>query len=379
MRKKSIGYLAIAGIAVMGLIGVSASVALAADSPGSTGKYFLVKSADGTAVSAGSTNPWAADVSGSPEASNTSYDKVFTGPSNSTAVRTFISPRGSEANRSQWNASALSGFQNATTKTVLLPNANLSGQDTIEGNSTSAGAAAVKAAGGNYSVGLAFFNGNSIVATYFTYITVTQGTGAWTFETPDGPVAPPSGSFSSDLNVPVAAAADGVLNLVRPSATVVNFLSAGLVSGLSNSTGTLGQFSVVDERVVSKPGWKLRTTVGDFTDGSNHTISKAQLGLEPVLVSSTATGVTLGTTQVAGSGTYPSTFATAPVNSGVGTTVFNANMRFIAPAASTPGTYHSTLTIDLIAPHPRDFAACSLRPCSACRLLWATFLWMNQL
>ena len=162
--------------------------------------------------------------------------------------------------------------------------------DRAEANATS-GAADVKGAGGNYSVGLAFFNGTSIVATYFTYVTVTQGTGAWTFETPDGPVAPPSGTFNSQLNVPVAAAADGVLNLVRPTATVVNFVSAGLVSGLSNSTATLGQLSVVDERVVSKPGWKLRTTVVDFTDGNGHTISKGQLGLEPVFVSSTATGV----------------------------------------------------------------------------------------
>ncbi|MCA0216158.1 MAG: hypothetical protein LCH43_02255 [Actinobacteria bacterium] len=352
MKKKAI-YAGIVGLVVASIAGVSVSSALADPQPnGSIEPYYVVSNDTGLAVAAGSTNAFNATVSGSPVADNSTFDQKFTGPAGSVAVWTFISPRGSETTRTQWNASSVSAFNSGTT--VLLPSANLSAQVTNNGAQNPGSANAVKAAGGQYSVGVAFLNSLGVVIeASYTYITVTPVTGAWTFDTPATVTPPPptTQTFTSNLNATTIAAADGALSLVAPSnlnVAIGNPVLTNGTSGLSVSTGTLGQFSVQDNRYATHTGWTLTTNVANFTGPV--AVNKAQLGVKPVLVSagSQAGGVTLGTEQLAGSAVYPSTFASAVNNPTVGTTNFNADLKFIAPANAPAGTYTSTLTLTVV-------------------------------
>ncbi len=351
MNKKAL-YAGIVGLVVAAVAGASVSAAMAAEPNGSAEPYYVVSNTTGLAIPAGSTNAFTAAVSGSPEADNSNFDKKFTGPAGSTAVWAFISPRGSENTRSQWNASSVSGFNSGTT--VLLPNANLSSMVTNNGSQTPGSANAVKSAGGNYSVGVAFLNSTgAVIGSSYSYITVTAGTGAWTFDTPTAvtPPAPTSQTFTSNLSATTVAAADGALSLVAPSNLNVAIGSPVLSNGTygqSVSTGTLGQFSVQDNRYATHKGWTLTTSVNDFAGPV--AVGKAQLGVKPVLVTagSQAGGVTVGAEQVAGSAVYPSTFASAVDNTTVGTTNFNADLKFVAPANAPAGTYTSTLTLTVI-------------------------------
>lgn len=351
MKKKAL-YVGLVGLVVAAVAGASVSAAMAAEPNGSAQPYYLVSAVTGAQVPAGTTNAWTAAVSGSPEADNSTFDKSFTGPAGSAAAWTFISPRGSEATRTQWNASAVNNL--GAGNTVLLPTAQLSGQVTNNGSQTPGSANAVKAAGGDYSVGIAFLNATGqVIAASYSYVTITAGTGAWTFQTPAAvtPPAPSSQTFTSNLSATTVAAADGALSLVAPSNLSVAIGSPVLSNGTygqSISTGTLGQFSVQDNRYATHKGWTLTTSVNDFAGPI--AVGKAQLGVKPVLVAagSQAGGVTVGTEQVAGTAVYPSTFASAVDNTTVGTTNFNADLKFVAPANAPAGTYTSTLTLTVV-------------------------------
>jgi hypothetical protein len=105
---------------------------------------------------------------------------------------------------------------------------------------------------------------------------------------------------------------------------------------------------VTDGRVQSKAGWTLTATVADFVGaGEGNTISAAQLGVAPKVVSTTATGVAAAAAQIAGSAKYPSTFASATKDTAVGTTILDADLKFVAPADKLAGVYTSKLTLTL--------------------------------
>lgn len=351
MKNKKPLYLIAVGALAAALIGASASIALAAGEPvdtvGSSGDYFLVDSNTGTTAPAGTTIPWNSDYSGSPIAAG-GFSAFFTGPADAVTVRTFISARGSERTPSAWLAYADSAFIPGT-QNVLMPSAQLSAQ--ILGN-----ALGVKSAGGNYSLGFAFMKGNNVQiasgAAYYDYITVTAGTGAWKFATPVAatPVTPPSGAFTENLEVTTIQATDGALNLVAPANATAIIGNPTLVNNLSTSTGTLGQFSVQDARVVNHPGWTLTTTVSTFTKqgDTSTTIPNSQLGVKPVLVSTTAAGVVTSPETIAGSAVYGAPFAQADNSAQVGDSNFNADLKFIAPANKPAGVYTSTLTLSLV-------------------------------
>jgi len=359
MRKKAALFAGTVGLVAAALLGASISSAVAAEPNGADEKYYLVDSNTLVQVPAPTILDWTTAVNASPIVPTTGDVSVvaesFDGPDSATGATIFVSARGNERTSATWIATAPSAFLNATTKSVILPSATLS--------ELTNGAPATVKAGGQFSLGVAWTtnSGNTVVGASYTYITVTplpanafnftaRGGATWVFETPV--VAPPVlGSFTQNLTAVAINGVDGNLSLVAPTNANVTIGSptlTGGTSGLSVSTGTLGQFSVVDGRPIAKPGWRLQTTVADFSGG----ISKVQLGVKPVLVATgtTATGVTLGAEQVAGTAVYPSTFALAPVGTGVGTTNFNADLRFVAPAGTPAGSYTSTLTITLVAP-----------------------------
>ncbi len=278
-------------------------------------------------------------------------DNKFPIPAGAETVRTFIAPQGQEAVVSKWNAYADIGL---TPGGVYLPNMTPLNQVGI-GSGTPAGTNAVKSAGGDYSIGLAFLKTNNLYVVpgglYFIHIHVTPGTGSYTYAQVSGgtvvdPPAEPGGQaqgLSAEVTAPPVV--DGVLSLVAPASSTSTIGSPAIVGGLSTSTGALGHLTVQDGRAASKPGWTLTTTsVAGFVNGAT-TIGKQQLGLAPKNVSGVAT--TLGAAQVAGSATYPSLFAQLPAGS-AGDSVLDADLTFVAPSGSPAGTYTSTLTVTLV-------------------------------
>ncbi|MBC7761269.1 MAG: hypothetical protein H7201_05625 [Candidatus Saccharibacteria bacterium] len=351
MKINKLVYVGLVGALAATIVGATLTGASATETNGGNQPVYLVNPDTGSVKTAGSTLNFATSVVASPNPAGTSNsvtgtNELFIGPSDATGVFTFVAPLGSENTKSSWSAYNQTGFVSGT-KNTWLPSMSLNAQ--IGGNITG-----VKNAGGDYSLGIAFTKdaGVTIIAGYtsFTQIRVTASTGDWTFVTPTPYVAPapPSGSFNQGMSVTTAQAVDGALNLVSPSSATTTFGTAVLnsVTKLSTSTATLGNFSVQDDRIVSHPGWTLTSTVADFVSGSN-TISKAQLGMVPKVVTGNGAGAVVGTTQVAGSATYPSTFASAVNYATVGTTVLGADLTFVAPASAAVGTYTSTLTITL--------------------------------
>jgi hypothetical protein len=246
-----------------------------------------------------------------------------------------------------WSDSA---FVNGT-KNVQLPAANLS--TFLLGN-----VAGVKA-GGTYSLGFAFLKNNNLTVAdagvFYTYITVASGgAGDWTFETYVPPAAAGSVTGSpADVNLTATtlAAADGVLSLSVPAGASAAIGNPALVNGLSTSTGVLPNFTVTDARVITHAGWTLTSSVTEFTNTSDSAVKipNTQLGIEPVIVSTTSGSgvVTVAAPTVAGSAVYSAPFAQATNGAAVGTTTFNANLKFVAPVGKPAGTYTSKLTLTL--------------------------------
>ena len=347
LKKKTIAA-AIAGAALAAVLGASVSAAFAAEPNGSDGKLYILDAGTGVQVPAGTSLGWNYGVIGSTSNDiNEVENATFSCPSDALTARTFISPRGQERTPAQWTAYADNGFKPGT-KEILLPSMQLT--NNILGNGPG-----IKTAGGNYSLGIACLkNGNLTVAStgvYYTYISVTAGTGAWTFETPAGVVVPVDPSLTDDINLQATtvAAQDGVLSLEVPANASAVIGNPTLVNQLSVSTGQLGAFTVKDSRVVSHAGWTLTSTVAEFVNGSDSSvkIDAKQLGVKPVIVSTTATGVTASAEQLAGDAVYPAPFAEASNAAQVGDTVLNANLKFVAPANKPAGTYTSKLTLTL--------------------------------
>ncbi|MEA9987181.1 hypothetical protein [Subtercola sp. RTI3] len=335
------------GIVVAALMGATTTSAFAADPAqpvNSTAPIFLLDAATGDPIAAGTTLAFNKQVVASPTATNDGT-VVYPGVADATDVRTFIAPVGSERTPSAWSAIAPGGFYPGT-HDVLLPTMTLDSH-------TNGNLASVKANGGTYSLGFALTNNNALSiasgAVYYTTITVTPVTGAWTFATPvaTGPATPPSGSFDQNIAATTVAAQDGTLNLVSSAKTTNVLNAATLVNNLSTSTGTVGNFTVQDGRVVSHPGWTVTSSVTDFTNGTT-TIDKKQLGITPKAgATALPAGVTLAVAQAAGSAVNPALLASSGLTAAIASTDLDADLTFVAPADKPAGTYTAKLTITL--------------------------------
>lgn len=156
-----------------------------------------------------------------------------------------------------------------------------------------------------------------------------------------------------DLQAVIATSIDGVFALVGPANTtpaVIGSPTLDPITGESVSTGTLGQFTVKDDRSISKKGWTLTADVNNFVNGAT-TVSKNALGIKPAFGTSvTGPGLpTLGAERVAGSTTaYPMPFADLVAGTYSTNTDLNAGLTFRAPLGTPAGTYTSTLTLTLV-------------------------------
>ena len=331
------------GIAAALAAGTAVSSATAAVSNGSDQAMYHYDGNTGVYVAPGASIAWNYPAIASPTKDSAQIETAtFAGSADATDVRAFISPRGQERTPAAWSANAPGGFVPGT-KTVLQP--NIAPTSMTEGNQ-----AAVKAAGGQYSIGFAFTKNNGLsiadAGVVYMYINVTPVTGAYTFEDPTDatPTTPPVGSADINLSATTIAAADGTLSLDVPANTTAAIGNATLVNNLSTSTGVLGDFTVKDSRVLTHKGWTLTSTVTDFVAGAS-TIPAAQLAVKPKVVSTTATGVTVSAEGAAATTAKP--FAEAGTDAQVGDTVLNADLKFVAPATAAAGTYTSKMTLTL--------------------------------
>ena len=318
---------------------------------GSDGPLHIWNGSSEALVSPATSMAWNADLLAS--SSSTDIAAVITCPAESTAYRIFVSARGQERTVANWSAYRDGSFN--TGKNIEV--AQLRPQNLLLG---SPGQAAVKAAGGDFSLGIACTSNSGVTVqkAFYRHITVTAGTGAFVAAaTADVVTSTPTPTATADptltgtiaLSATTTAAVNGTLSLSVPASASATFGSPTLVNNKSTTTGTLPNVTVTDDRVVTRQGWTLSANVADFVNGGV-TIGKANLGIAPSIVtgSTTAAGVTAGTATTAGSATYPFTFAEAAANYAVGNSVIGGNLTFVAPQEKAAGTYTSTLTLTLV-------------------------------
>ncbi|WP_223690450.1 WxL domain-containing protein [Leifsonia poae] len=349
MRTNRIVTLALAGAAAVALsVGTSSAAFAVAQPNGSESGLYLFDNDAQEWVADGATIAWDTDILISP--SKTDPFATLQCPADATNWRSFIAPSGSERTIADWKAFSHAPF-GTPAKQVL-------GVDTTPQQQISGSTASVKANGGDFSFGVACVKDNGVNLAssglwYFTGHVAKNGSGNYTFDSAStGPSTPtdPAGTGSIGIEATTITAADGALSLVVPTAAKATLGAATLVDKLSTSTGELPAFQVADRRVVSTPGWDLTASTAAFVNSADSakTIDALQLGVKPKVVSSTATGVSLGAEHKAGDATPFSAFASAPAGSGAGDTNLSADLTLVAPANTPAGTYTSTMTLTLV-------------------------------
>ncbi|GAA1954071.1 hypothetical protein [Agromyces allii] len=350
-RKLAASFVAV-GLVAAGVLG-TATAASAARQP----DFYLLDAGDGHLLADGQVLAWEDQVISSPGPTIPDLDIPFPGTADATGATLFISPVGQETTMANWSATGDSALV-AGTHDIQSPNLTLSGF-------TKGNWAGVKA-GGTYSLGFAWTKNNGLnladAGVRYTEIVVQPGgAGNWTFADQPGEVtppvdctvtplpaecpAPPVGSGDIALEATTIAAADGALSLSVPAGAKATFGAPTLVNHLSTSTATLPEFSVSDERIVTRPGWSLTSTVADFASGSN-TFGAENLSIVPTLKTD-SNGAALAGAH-AGSKTTGAGFASADAGKGIGLTTFSADLKLVAPVSAPAGTYTSKMTLTLV-------------------------------
>lgn len=348
---KKIRFAAVGVVSLALVAGVAAVASATVQTNGSDAALYSYDT-DGVLVTNASRSfAWNEENYGSGD--KLTYNAPTVCPTSADDAYIFVATAGNERVKASWNAYGDSGFQIGTKNVIaatLTPGVAL----------TAGNYGTVKSTGGTYSLGIACTNnnGNTIVGAFYRTVTMTAGTGAYTMtavqETAEPTATPttvPSGTSGSvEMSPTTVAATDGVLSLSVPVNAAAVFGTPILVNNKSTTTGTLGNVTVADGRVVSRRGWDLNASVADFVNAADatNTISKAQLGLVPKIISTEATGIITGVTQMAGAATYSSLFASGAAANTVGNTVLNADLTFVAPAQKAAGTYKSTLTLTVV-------------------------------
>ncbi|KXC07415.1 anti-sigma factor [Microbacterium hominis] len=201
-----VGLAAAAALVLVPTLGASAAIV---PTVGSTHDVYLIDVEEGTPITEGASLKWNKGVLAAPEASDTDFNSYFSIPAGADSVVKFISPRGKEADQSQWNAYAALGF--TPNPGIQLPNLQPSSL-TSNGQGSPSGIRSVFTAagsytGGEYSLGIAFLKngGSQVVETDFVFVDVVATSdfnqGTWTFSTPHPAVAPTVTTQPADASV----------------------------------------------------------------------------------------------------------------------------------------------------------------------------------
>ncbi|WP_125131382.1 hypothetical protein [Microbacterium sp. 10M-3C3] len=342
-RKVKAGLAGALAVAIVAGGAVSSASAADTSAPPSLEAMYLWNN-DETFLTNTSVIGWGQQVLGYPKDTNfTDYDAYFTGTPNAQAVYVFLSPRGDELDPTKWVSKAINGFADPAAKTVLTP--NLAPENTAGVN-----LAAAKANGGQFSLGLAYTDGNAaaVYGVTFVHITVQPG-GNYTYEPTVPAATPPAGGQSKDIDISATVQeAPGSLTFTVPTTSVTLATAINATTQLSESTGSISGIEVSDtRRTADRKGWDLTQSVANFTSGGN-TIDKKNFGVA-VTKTGGAAAASAAAPQVAGSATYPSPFASSTAGvSTEPTTQLKADLKLVAPAGTPAGTYTSKLTLTLV-------------------------------
>lgn len=382
MNKKKLGAAGFATVALTALALIAPTAAFADSSvPPAVGSgatqtdqaVYVLDPELGTPLTQGSSIAWGLQVFGGPSA--TDPEATFPAPAATTnSVYTFISPRGSERNFSAWNGYLYQGGTGAVSLAAISP-ANLA----TTGTGSPAGAAAVAAAGGDWSLGVAWTNGSNVVKVAYTYITITPGTpstATYTFAQPAAagiaPVVttqPTSQSAVVGGNVTFTAAASGT-----PAPTVKWQSAPVATSTFTDIAGATSNTLTVSNVQVAATGTQYRAVYTNASGSVNSDVAVLTVnGVVPTeptgtdpnkLASPTLTegqsSFTLTGTGVA-AGTYSVWAWSDPTQLPNATVLANGNVTInvssLAPGAHTlaltainSSTVVAWLTIDIPAP-----------------------------
>ena len=316
-RRIAAGTTALA-LAGLGLIGIGASAASAVDTipadPTFGGSAYLIDGSEATDITPGTqVIAWNGDsttpgtTAGSPQmvmAPSNFSSPVGVDPTTigATEVWTFLAPQGQEGVKSAWNALA---SQVMTSPGQLLqtvtPTSLLNG-----GLGTPSGQAAVKAAGGNYSLGFAYTKnaGVTVVKTYFVHITIQAGTGNFTYEPVEQAVVKTATtttvtSFPASVNTGVAFPLTATVSDATATGSIQFFDGATSLGTATLSGGT----ATLSTAVLTAAGNRSITAVysGDSAfNGSTSPAVTVSATLAPI-----TTTVTVGASSADGKANHP--------------------------------------------------------------------------
>ncbi|MBN9105138.1 MAG: Ig-like domain repeat protein [Propionibacteriaceae bacterium] len=338
--------------AVAGLFATMAplSAAFAATEPTfpstSDAPIYLVDGNDNVQYPAGTQLPWNAPlnahISAIPAPEYPDSEELFRLPYVTGAEQfiTFIADPGHERTRADWKAYgtlwSLSG------KGALLPNVNPA--SAINGLP---GQAALKTAGGTYSLGVAYVKdtGQTVVAAYFTTINVDPTVGTWKFATPTAPKT----ATATTLSVPSTATVGDNVTL---TATVAPAAATGEVTFKEGSatlgTGTLSDGTATFSTTALAAGSHdiVASYAGDTGyDGSESTAST-------VTVNKIDTSVSLGADAASvEAGSDVVLTATVNPSNATGNVQFFEGATSLGTGSIAGGTASKTVTVNSVGAH----------------------------
>ena len=318
-RRIAAGATALA-LAGLGLIGIGASAASAIDTipsdPTFGGSAYLLDgntAADiipGTSVLSwdGSTT---GTLAGSPSmvvAPGNTTSSVGVVPAGATEVYNFLAPQGQEGVKSAWNAYTSGGALVATGQLLqnVTPTGLLNG-----GTGTPSGQAAVKAAGGDYSLGFAYTknSGVTVVKTYFVHIHVTAGSGNFTYQ-PVQTAVVKTATTTAITSSPASVNTGATFSL---TATVAPAAATGTVQFM-NGAATLGAPVPVTAGVATLTGATIATAgtasiTAVYSGDSAYNGSTSAAAAITVVAAPIATTTTVTATSADGQANHPATLS----------------------------------------------------------------------
>lgn len=327
-RRLAAGTLALA-LAGLGLVGIGASAASAVDTipsdPTFGGSGYLYDGNGGAPIAPGTVLPWDGGATapifiGAPNdvLATVGLDPTTIG---ATEVYTFMSPQGSEGTMQKWNALSPQGMTaNGQLQTDLTPLDLLN-----QGLNTPSGQAAVKAAGGSYSLGIAYTknNGVTVLKTFFVHITVAPG-GNFSYQ----PVQVASVKTATTTTLSSSATTVDTGQAFTLTATVAPAAATGTVEFFAGTTslGTAtvsGGTATLATAALSTAGASSITAVyaGDsaYTGSTSSAVS--------VTANPTPTTVTVTATSADSTALHPATLSAAVTPAGAtGTVAFTGSV-----------------------------------------------------
>jgi len=198
---------------------------------------YVLDNETGEPFAAGASLSYGLSIVGGPSA--TDPVATFSAPAGGAQFAfTFISPRGQERDYNAWNAMSNIGSGTEQSLVAIGPSAQAT-----TGTGTPAGTAAVAAAGGDYSLGVAWVSNNVVLKTAFTYISVVSGNIATTTFTFAQPAVAPTITTTALNALTTGAAFTQTIAATgtTPIAWSVKSGSGSLPAGLTldSATGTI--------------------------------------------------------------------------------------------------------------------------------------------